>query len=135
MSNSVKHLFKHLSHHLFIKTCLIFLYLSTSFLSTLQQEAQVFTTPSTHLVFPTLVFCFKPQHPHSCHSSSLVPQVVRDVWREDRIYLHAGSNEAVPSQSSTVSTSFNFQQSTERKQLCLSEPLLQLGALGRVGLV
>ena len=53
------------------------------------------------------------QYPHS--SSDLVPQVVRDVWREDRIYLHAGSNEAaVQSQSSTlvvVSTCFNmFQQ-------------------------
>ena len=52
------------------------------------------------------------QYPHS--SSDLVPQVVRDVWREDRIYLHAGSNEAaVQSQSSTlvvVSTCFNKSQ-------------------------
>ena len=69
-------------------------------------------------VLPTLIFYFSlnvimgHQYPHS--SSDLVPQVVRDVWREDRIYLHAGSNEAaVQSQSSTlvvVSTCFNKSQ-------------------------
>ncbi|CAL1133999.1 unnamed protein product [Cladocopium goreaui] len=44
----------------------------------------------------------------------MAERVVRDVWREDRIYLHAGSNEAaVQSQSSTlvvVSTCFNKSQ-------------------------